>query len=206
MITFTFAGDEAGDVSLNFEKGASRYFVMAVIATTEPEKLRDILADVRQKSNLPAEYEFSFHAMSSAPLRQRTFQALQTANFEAWALVVDKTHLPKFFQVMKRLDFYLLCITELLQSIPAEQREKSTLILDEFGGEPNLPLEFRRFMKQRNIPRHFIRVLTKRSKSEPLIQVADLVAGAVLRRDAQRDSEAFDMIEKKFHAVSEFHP
>ena len=205
MITFTFAGDEAGDVSLNFEKGASRYFVMAVIATTEPEKLRQALADVRLESDLPASYEFSFHAMTSASLRQRTFQALQRADFEAWALVVDKTRLSEPFRILRRLDFYLACITELLQAIPVEQREKATLILDEFGGEPDLPLEFRRFMKRRNIPRHFSRVLTKRSKSEPLIQVADLMAGAVLRRDAHRDSEAFDMIGTKFHAVLEFH-
>lgn len=27
-LTFTFAGDEAGDASLNFRKGASRYFVL----------------------------------------------------------------------------------------------------------------------------------------------------------------------------------
>jgi len=206
MITFTFAGDEAGDVSLNFAKGASRYFVMAVIATTEPEKLRQTLDNVRQKSDLPSSYEFSFHEMTSAALRQRTFQALRSADFEAWALVVDKTNLTIPFQVMRRLDFYLFCITELLQAIPAEQREKATLVLDEFGGETDLPLEFRRFMKRRNIPRHFSRVLTKRSKSEPLIQVADLVAGAVLRRDTEHDSEAFDMIATKYRAVLEYHP
>ena len=56
------------------------------------------------------------------------------------------------------------------------------LILDEFGGEPDLPLEFRRYMKKRNIPRHFNHVLTKRSKSEPLIQIADLSQGGRGRR------------------------
>ncbi|MHB8777728.1 MAG: DUF3800 domain-containing protein [Anaerolineales bacterium] len=205
MLTITFAGDESGDVSFNFGKGASRYFVMAVIATTKPENLRQSLAEVRLEFRLPAAYEFSFNNISSVPLRQRVFQVLQNADFEAWALVVDKTRLSMPFRVMRRLDFYLFCITELLQTIPAEQREKATLILDEFGGEPDLSLEFRRYMKRRNIPRHFSRVLTKRSKSEPLIQVADLVAGAVLRRDAQRDSEPFDMIESKFHTVVEYH-
>jgi len=205
MLTFTFAGDESGDVSFNFGKGASRYFVMAVIATTKPENLRQNLSDVRQEFGLPPAYEFSFNNISSVQIRQRVFQVLQSADFEAWALVVDKTLLPDLFHAMRRLDFYLFCITELLQSIPAEKREKSTLILDEFGGEPDLPVEFRRYMKRRNIPRHFSRVLTKRSKSEPLIQVADLVAGAVLRRDAQRDSEAFDVIKSKFNAVVEYH-
>ncbi len=204
-VTFTFAGDESGDLSFNFGKGASRYFAMAVIATTEPQNLRQNLADVRGKFNLPAAYEFSFHGLSSAQLRQVVFQSLQRAHFDAWALVVDKTILPEPFHVMRRLDFYLFCITELLQAIPADLREKATLILDEFGGEPDLPLEFRRFMKRRNIPRHFARVLTKRSKSEPLIQVANLVAGSVLRRDSQNDSEAFDMIKSKFRAVLEYH-
>ncbi len=206
MITFTFAGDEAGDVSFNFEKGASRYFVMAVIATSEPQKLRQMLTDVRQSSRLPDGYEFSFHALSSSSLRQRVFQALQKADFEAWALVVDKTMLKEPFIFARRLDFYLFFITELLQIIPESQREKATLVLDEFGGEPNLPLEFRRYMKRRNLPRHFSRVLTKRSKSEPLIQVADLVAGAVLRRDSQHDSGAFDMLQAKYRAVLEYHP
>jgi len=205
MLTITFAGDESGDVSFNFGKGASRYFVMAVIATTKPENLRQILADVRLEFGLPAAYEFKFNNISSIQIRQHALQSLQGADFEAWALVVDKTLLPEPFRAMRRLDFYLFCITELLQSIPAEKREKSTLILDEFGGEPELPLEFRRYMKRRNIPRHFSRVLTKRSKSEPLIQVADLLAGAVLRRDAQRDSEAFDIIKGKFNTIVEYH-
>jgi len=204
--TFTFAGDEAGDVSFNFGKGASRHYVMAVIATTEPQKVRQTLAEVRQEFDLPASYEFSFHGMSSSAIRQGVFQALRGADFEAWALVVDKTTLYEPLRYMKRLDYYLFFVTELLQVIPTEQREKATLILDEFGGEPNLPLEFRRYMKRRNLPRHFSRVLTKRSKSEPLIQVADLVAGSVLRRDTHRDSEAFDMIKTKFRAVLEYHP
>jgi len=204
-LTFTFAGDEAGDVSFNFGKGASRYFVMAVIGTTEPVRLRQTLTDVREELKLPAAYEFSFNEMTSARLRERTFTALRRADFEAWALIVDKTLLPKPFIIFRRLDFYLFCITELLQSIPVEQREKATLILDEFGGEPELPLQFRRYMKRREIPRHFSRVLTKRSKSEPLIQVADLMAGAVLRRDTQNDSEAFDMVAAKFNSVVEYH-
>lgn len=204
-LTLTFAGDESGDVSFNFGKGASRYFVMAVIATVQPQALRQRLEEVRQELNLPAGYEFGFNAMgSSAVLRRKVFSRLRSANFSAWAIIVDKTTLPEPFKVMRRLDFYLFFVTELLQAIPAEQREGATLILDEFGGEPHLSLEFRRYMKRRNIPRHFNRVLTKRSKSEPLIQVADLVAGAILRRDSRGEAEAFDSIAGKMKAVIEY--
>jgi hypothetical protein len=49
MITLTFAGDESGDVSFSFGKRASRYFVVAVIATEDPDSLRDLLAAVRRR-------------------------------------------------------------------------------------------------------------------------------------------------------------
>ncbi|GAB4540140.1 MAG: hypothetical protein Fur002_06350 [Anaerolineales bacterium] len=142
MITITFAGDESGDVSFNFGKGASRYFVMAVIATERPELLRQTLADVRRQLGLSPSYEFKFNAISPANIRQRVFEVLRGADFEAWAIIVDKTLLSEPLRAMRRLGFYLFFITELLQFIPAEQREKATLILDEFGGEPDLLLEF----------------------------------------------------------------
>jgi hypothetical protein len=205
MITFTFAGDESGDVSFNFGKGASRYFVIALIATEKPQELRDMLDEVRSEFNLPAGYEFGFNSMgAAAALRQKVFSRLHKADFSAWAIIVDKTALPQIYADVPRLNFYLFFATELLQVIPEKLREGATLILDEFGGEPNLPLELRRYMKRRNIPRHFNRVLTKRSKSEPLIQIADLVAGAVFRRDARGESDAYEKIQGKFVELIEY--
>ncbi len=201
MVTLVFAGDEAGDVSFAFHKGASRYFVVAVVATAAPDGLRKLLGDLRQQSGLPADYEFSFHALSSAPLRQRVLAALQGADFVSWAVVVDKTALPEPFRVMRRLDFYLYFVTEMLRAIPADQCEGATLILDEFGSATQLRAELRRVMKARAIPRRFRRILIRRSRSESLIQVADLVAGALLRRDAKADAEAYDYLADKMQEV-----
>ena len=61
MLTFTFAGDESGDVSFNFAKGASRYFVVTVIATQRPDELRGLLEKLRRDSKLPERYEFDYH-------------------------------------------------------------------------------------------------------------------------------------------------
>jgi hypothetical protein len=204
MLTFTFAGDESGDVSFNFGKGASRYFVMAAIGTTEPESLRQILANVRQEAGLPANYEFHFNALSSARLRKHAFAALAQASFESWAVIVDKTVLPDTFRFMRSAEFYLYFVTELIQLIPPVQREGATLILDEFSPALEISVELRRFLQVRNIPRRFKRVLAKRSKSEPLIQVADLMAGAILRRDSKGDAGAYDVIEGKLKRVLEF--
>ncbi len=119
-------------------------------------------------------------------------------------MIADKTALPDSFKLMQSLDFYLYFVAELIQVILEGKRENATLILDEFGSPDHLQSELRRVMQARNIPRRFKHVLARRSQSEPLIQIADLIAGAILRRDAKSDSEAYDMIEGKVNKVPEY--
>jgi Protein of unknown function (DUF3800) len=206
MITFTFAGDEAGDVGLNFEKGASRFFVPAFIATQKPDRLREKLADLRQALNLSEMHEFKFHKMTSAEIRNEVFSVLAHADFEAYALIVDKTRLPKIFETTESIEIYTHFITELLAIIPPEMQKDATLILDEFGSTPDLRTELRRTMTRRHMPRLFKRVLVRSSHKESLIQVADLVAGAIMRRDTQNDTDAFDMISRKIKRLELYRP
>jgi hypothetical protein len=189
MLTLTIAGDEAGDVSLNFERGASRYFVPAFIATQSPDRLRDKLADLRQTLGLRATNEFKFHKMTSPEIRNQVFSMLAHADFEAGALFVDKTRLPKNFEPTESIEIYTHFITELLSIIPGELQKDATLILDEFGSTPDLRTELRRTMIKRHMLRLFKRVFVRSSDRESLIQVADLVAGAIMRRDSQNDSK-----------------
>jgi hypothetical protein len=206
MITLTFAGDESGDASFSFGKGASRYFVVAVVATEDPDSLRNQLANVRHISGLPAAYEFKFHDLSSTNLRKRTFSTLAEAQFDSWAIIVDKTILPDSYKLMSSLDFYLYFVTELIRSIPVAKREGATLILDEFGSVNQLRTEMRRVLKIRGISSRFKRVLIKRSRSESLIQIADLVAGSIYHRDSKSGSETFELIQNKLCKILEFQP
>lgn len=206
MITFTFAGDEAGDVSFNFAKGASRYFITTLIATQSPEAMRQLLAALRKDSRLPENYEFKFHRMTSEAIRERVFTALAKTDFEAWSILADKTSLPMTFRAMNGLEFYLYFVTELISAIPAEKMQNATLILDEFGTTPNMRNELRRIMEARGIPRQFKRIVIRESKSESLIQVADLVAGAILRRDTKHDSGTYDLIARKMNNLMIYRP
>ncbi|MDQ3005714.1 MAG: DUF3800 domain-containing protein [Anaerolineales bacterium] len=206
MITFTFAGDEAGDVSFSFSKGASRYFVVAVVATSKPDHLRAMLEKVRKDFNLAQTYEFGFNSVSSARLREHVFTVLGNADFEAWALIVDKTTLPDTFSLfMSGLDVYVYFISELIRQIPVEKRAHATLILDEYGDPTQTREELKKVLKKREIKHGFQRITIRRSKSEPLIQIADLVAGSILRRDTHNESGAFDLIARKVRHVIEYH-
>lgn len=206
MITFTIAGDEAGDVGMNFEKGASRYFVPAFIATQGPDRLRETLVHLRQTLNLNATHEFKFHGLTSAGIRNEVFSSLAHADFEAYALMVDKTRLPKLFETTAGIEIYTHFITELLAIIPTELQKDATLILDEFGSTPDLRTELRRTMIRRHMPRLFRRVIIRSSHREPLIQIADLVAGAIMRRDTRNDADAFDMISRKIRRLELYRP
>jgi hypothetical protein len=207
MLTFTFASDEAGDMSFQFDKGASRYLVVAVIATSTPDELREVLTKIRQQESLPAVYEFGYHNVTSAELRNKVFMALQQADFEAWALIVDKTVLPEPFLLFKSgLAVYSFCISELIKAIPIEKRNRATLILDEFGNPEKTREEIKRMLKKRSIKHGFMRISMRESKREDLIQIADLVAGSILRRDAHNESGAYDMIAGKIVKLVEYHP
>lgn len=178
----------------------------AFIATQQPDTLREVLADLRQELGFRETHEFKFHKMTSAEIRNRVFSTLARADFEAWGLIVDKTRLPKIFETTENIEIYTHFITELLGIIPAELQRDATLILDEFGSTPDLRTELRRTMIKRHMPRLFKRVIVRSSHRESLIQVADLVAGSIMRMDSQNDAEAFDMISRKIKRLEIYRP
>ncbi len=204
MLTFTFAGDEAGDASLNFDRGASRYFVVAVIATQDADALRSVLTSLRRSENLPENYEFHFNSLTSTRLREKTLTTLRNADFLSWALLVDKTTLPYHLRDLTGMELYLYFVADLINRIPVEYRRKGTLILDEVGSANAALVKLKRTLKNHNVKHEFSRIFFRRSRSEDLIQVADLVAGAIMRRDSKNDSGAFDLIENKMQNIFEF--
>ena len=119
---------------------------------------------------------------------------------------MDKTSLPKIFETVDSLEIYLHFVTELLSMIPAELQQDATLILDEFGSTPDLRTALRRTMNKRHMPRLFKRVIVRSSDRESLIQVADLLAGAIMRRDTQHDSDAFGLLIGKIKRLEIYHP
>jgi hypothetical protein len=201
----TFAGDESGDVSFSFDRGASRYFVFALLATSQPDEVRQALADLRGQRNLPAQFEFKFHKLSAAALRQAVFTLLSTLNFQATVLYVDKHTLPDSFRVMTGQMFYAFFVSEIVRLVPGVEREGATLLLDQFDPTGRAVRELKRTLKRRQIRRGFKRIVHVRSRSESLVQAADLVAGAVLR-NVERGEKTCEDIQDKIRLLYEFRP
>ncbi|HID88068.1 MAG TPA: DUF3800 domain-containing protein [Anaerolineae bacterium] len=203
MTTF-YAGDEAGDVSFSFAKGASRYFVVAVIATDDPDQLRDALARLKAERNLPEAYEFSFHGTTSRALKEAFFAALKPLPFTVSAVVVDKQTLPDSFKVMGKRSFYVFFVSELIRSIPQADRTAGILMLDEFDRAGKTIADLKKALKVRGIPRGFKKIGAKRSRGESLIQCADMIAGAIFRKYTRGDDSFFRMVEGKVSLLLEY--
>jgi len=200
----TFAGDESGDVSFTFDKGASRYFVVAFIGATQPDELRNALVKLRMARNLPAGYEFKFHRLSSRRLRTALWAALRPLDFQVWALVVDKRRLPDTIRVMLPCTFYVFFVGEAIKLIPEPQRDGTILWLDEFDRSGRTLFELKRTLNVRSIRYRFKSIKPVRSRSEDLVQVADLVAGAIHRRFSKGASDSYHELEAKIVALREY--
>ena len=193
----TFAGDEAGHTSFNFEKGATRYFVIAFISTDQPDELRQAVARFRQEHSLSKQYESSFHEATGRGIREHFFAMLAEQSFNAWILVVNKPVLSDPLRAMRGTDFYSYCVSELIRAIPGDKRRGATLLLDEYDSAGKTLADLRRTMRARSISTGFKKITVRRSQSEDLVQVADMVAGATLRQFARNDDSYLRVIEEK---------
>jgi hypothetical protein len=193
----TFAGDEAGHTSFNFAKGATRHFVVAFISTAQPDELRQAIVQFRQEHSLLKQYEFSFHEATGRGIREHFFAMLAQHVFNAWILVVDKPALPDWPKKMRGTDFYSFCVSELIRAIPEDRKRGAILLLDEYDSSGKTLVGLGRMMKARGVRKGFKKIVARRSHSEDLIQVADMVAGAALRQFAKSDDSYLQAIEGK---------
>ena len=187
-------------------KGASTHFVLALIATAQPDALREALARLREQRGLPADYEFKYHRLSSVALRHAVVETLQAMDLVVYALTVDKTTLPIYLRTLDAHSFYALLAAELIAQVPLSEREGAILLLDEFDPRGRALLALKRALKRRGMRRGFRKMLNVRSRSEPLVQIADLVAGAILRAVAQDDGENLSRLQHRIRLLSHFQP
>ena len=176
---------------------------MALIGTRQPETLREALCRLRQRHNLPAGYEFSFHDTTSLRLRDALSQTLQRLDFQVWAVVVGKKRLSDSFLAMQPRSFYVFFATEIIRLIPEVEREGATLLLDEFDRSGKTLAELKKVLKLRGIRRGFKKIKPVRSRSENLVQIADWVARSILRRYVKQDGRAYWSIEPKIQKLLE---
>ncbi|HEC36206.1 MAG TPA: DUF3800 domain-containing protein [Anaerolineae bacterium] len=195
LYRFAF-GDEAGDTGLKFNQGSSTHFVPTLVLTNDPDRLYTYVRDFRDSLGLHKSGELSFHR---TPDRNRLafLRGLTSLDLAVHALIVDKRMLLPELRGLDKLAFYTTFFTALLLRLIPDELEQATVTLDEFGSRNATIIALRQHLKRAygGYVRPFVKRLTaRRSRSEPALQAADMVAGAVFRYVTKGDMRFYEII------------
>jgi hypothetical protein len=192
-------GDETGEAGFRFERGSSTFFVAGLVLTNRPNKLRQCVSDFQQELRLKARDELSFRR---SPDRNRSLflGGLLECDLQVRALVVNKVALSTELKRLNRADFYVWAFSDLLAHT-LNELDEATVLLDEFGRTNEtiraLKRALRNTFSSETVRQHIRRISSRRSQSEPILQVADMVTGAIYRHVANRDSRFYRIIESR---------
>ncbi len=177
--------DESGDLGFKLDRGSSQFFTIALVVFEDgPAALacQQVIESLRQQLHLRADYEFHFHEDS----HQRRLALLSTVarqHFWCYTFTLDKAS-PRLTGAgfrYRSAGYKWVCRTA-LDNVASDLQE-ATIIIDG-SGERLFRQQLSTYLRRELNPqqREQIKAIRiSRSHSDPLIQLADYVAGVTNR-------------------------
>lgn len=192
--------DESGDTSFKFRNGATRHFVIALVFVDDPIPLHAAIDDCRTALHWPDSKEFHFSGMRDHSIR-RFFEAVRPHPFGVRSLIVEKDRLHST-ALREKETFYNFLVKMILENDFGDIRD-ATLVIDESVQSKTKQQHFASYLRKNlnppnsKAPRKISTVKFHRSHSDNLIQLADMVAGAIRHAHDTRDEEFRAMFRRK---------
>ena len=193
--------DWSGDSGFKFEVGSSLYLSLCIVSSADYSQLRRGLIGLREQLGLPRHFEFHF-ARSSEVVRTVFFAGLPSLPWDASVLIVDKRHLPRDLRKMRDPSFYGFFVGHLLASAPLETMQVKRLLIDESEKQSALVRGIRiavsPVLRARGIQH------PPKTRGEPAsrwdgLQVADMLAGAVVEREGGGKDYLQGLLGERLH-------
>jgi hypothetical protein len=192
--------DESGDAGFKFDKGSSRFFVIAAVEfddTLEVEKTSVVIKELKRKLKFPDDMEFKFNS-SSRSTRIHFLKSVSRSKYIVRCLIIDKASITKAELKDQKDSFYSYAVKILLK-YSRDSMTDAKIILDGGGDRNfrrNLASNFKKELKsgEKKIIRS-IKLMD--SRKNMLIQLADMIAGA-LRKSRESDKDDKDEYIKIF--------
>ena len=187
--------DESGDTGLKIEKGATKYFIIVMVAFENNDealacnKRIDLL---RRELRLPQGYEFHFHSNSDR-VREEFLRSVLPYQFFYYGIVVNKEKL--FGEGFKNKESFYKYTASLLFENAKDKLERAIVVIDESGRKLfkyQLASYLRKSINSFD-KRHIYKVKMQDSKRNNLLQLVDMVCGAVNRSFSvkKKDNQKF---------------
>lgn len=195
--------DESGDPGFKLQSGSTSHFIAAMVVFTDfkaAEECSASIANLRKSLRFSTEFKFN---TSKAEIKDKFFEAVTPFQFEIWALVVDKKKI--YSENLKRNDdkFYNYFVKNLLSSgAPL----KDAKIKIDGSGDREFKNLLQKYLKNQ-LPSEAVKsVKFADSAKDNLVQLADMVAGAIARsyKDKDDSDRWRNMIRQKIRNCWEF--
>lgn len=200
--------DDSGDPGFKLNKGSSRVFVIACVIfddELEAEKTAVAIKEFRRKIKFPDTMEFKFNK-SKKRIREEFLREVCRYNFRVRAIVMQKEKIYSQELKSSKESFYSYAIKMVLKY--DNQTLKNAKIKLDGHGERVFRYRLTSYLRQElNVKQRKIisQLRFVNSKTNVLIQLADMVSGAIHRRYAsgKRDSEVYYDILKMHKRIED---
>jgi hypothetical protein len=196
--------DESGDPGFKLDKGSTSHFVVAMVIfhdENEVEQCSLAISTLRTKLGFRSEFKFN---NSSHRIKDDFFSSIAPFSFEIWALVVQKRIIYSPALINDDEKFYNYFVKSL---ISYGAKLKNAKIKIDGSGNRNFRSHLEKYLK-RELPKEAIKsVKFANSQNNNLIQLADMVAGAIARsyKADKADAKRWrTMLESKIENCWEF--
>ena len=194
--------DESGDTGFKFHRNSSRYFVVTVVMFNSEEEAERVGARIDELKSEISKPTMEFHFTKTDDRnRQKFFSAIQGYDFTVFAVVCDKS---KLNLRDKHEDFLLAVFGAVLEGArDAGLLQAANLKYDEAGGnafQKKLASALLAKINGVDSGRFIARCEPQRSKGNNLIQLTDMICGAIAR-PYNKPGKGQDYLETIKHRV-----
>lgn len=198
--------DESGDAGFKVAKGSTSHFVVVMVIFRDfqqAEATSRAIAEARERLRVKPEFRFNKCASS---VRDAFFKAVQPFRFGVRALVVDKTRIYSESLREDKERFYNYFVKLLLKHDNGVLRGARVKI--DGSGDLEFKRELGRYLRSQMSEAKLSGLRFADSRRDNLIQLADMVAGAIARsyrQDDRKDPSRWrHMLAGKIEDVWEF--
>lgn len=175
--------DDSGDPGFKIDKGSTTHFVISLIVfedTLEAERAALAIKELKRKIGFPDSFEFKFNK-ARKKIRKDFLTTVNPFEFTIRCLVLEKERIYSEELRSNKNSFYSYAIKTALKHAPAIQ-EASVKI--DGSGDRTFRKSFTTYLRKQLNSREKKKITTCKlvdSRSNVLIQMADMIAGSVRR-------------------------
>lgn len=191
--------DESGDTGFKFNKVSSQYFVLVMVifdSLEAAEKANEAVKEVRKELKRSESLEFKFSTGTNNEAKVTFLRKLSRQNFRYRAVVIDKKILIKR-EPNPTDSLYMLVADQLFLRAQSHIRNASVFV-DRIT--KSFVQDFNKYLRRRlntDMEKLIGEIKHRDSKGNNLLQLADMVCGAIYRKYNRGDDTYYNIIRKR---------